>query len=367
MKWYKSGNDIIGFPENDIAQEDFSQFGKERSILYNIIDMAFAMGLDLFWTLNAYCVSDMADLICRKNHMGFFEGEGRFLYCLERYNILKFADTVQDIIRFHWVLSIYLTLRKEHDLTYKEIACKYPVEDVYRVWDPLHETSESNACSKMHFKPVDACGIIINDKFYMYEHDIPLDKRYLLDKRNEAKYTTGVIYLETTFFHLTSEPNGFLSNWYPSTFVLGGTEFNCVEQYMMWKKAMTFGDTEIAGKILNEADPRTIKLLGRSVRGYVDSKWAAIRYDVVKEALMAKFSQNEDLREKLQGTTGYYAECAVNDLVWGIGLSMNDPDRIDRSRWRGQNLLGLALMEVYSALVTDGELLFPCSNRRFVK
>lgn len=70
---------------------------------------------------------------------------------------------------------------------------------------------------------------------------------------------------------------------------------------------------------------------------------------------MAKFSQNEDLQEQLQGTTGYYDECAANDLVWGIGLSMDDPDRIDRSRWRGQNLLGLALMEVYSALVTDGE------------
>ena len=30
--------------------------------------------------------------------------------------------------------------------------------------------------------------------------------------------------------------------------------------------------------------------------------------------------------------------------VWGIGLSMTDPKRLEQSLWRGQNLLGFALM-----------------------
>lgn len=37
-------------------------------------------------------------------------------------------------------------------------------------------------------------------------------------------------------------------------------------------------------------------------------------------------------------------ECAVNDLIWGIGLSMHDEARFDRRKWRGENLLGYALM-----------------------
>ncbi len=45
-------------------------------------------------------------------------------------------------------------------------------------------------------------------------------------------------------FHLVDEPNGFLSNWYPSTFTLDGQHFTSVEQYMMYRKAITFGDTE---------------------------------------------------------------------------------------------------------------------------
>ena len=36
----------------------------------------------------------------------------------------------------------------------------------------------------------------------------------------------------------------------------------------------------------------------------------------------------------------------VHDKIWGIGLSMKDPKRFDRAKWRGQNLLGYTLMVV---------------------
>ena len=39
-------------------------------------------------------------------------------------------------------------------------------------------------------------------------------------------------------------------------------------------------------------------------------------------------------------------ECAVKDRIWGIGLSMKDSKRLDMTQWKGQNLLGYALMEV---------------------
>ena len=40
------------------------------------------------------------------------------------------------------------------------------------------------------------------------------------------------------------------------------------------------------------------------------------------------------------------AECTVRDCIWGIGLSMTDPKRLELEKWRGQNLLGFALMMV---------------------
>ena len=153
-----------------------------------------------------------------------------------------------------------------------------------------------------------------------------------------------------TFFHLVNEPNGYLSNWYKSDFVLDGNSFCCVEQYLMWYKALMFHDTVTASNILKENDPVRIKQLGRSVKDYIDSRWASVRYEVVKVALFAKFTQNAELLKELLSTDGSFAECAANDLIWSIGIGMRDPKRFDPSRWRGQNLLGFALQEVYNDL-----------------
>ena len=69
------------------------------------------------------------------------------------------------------------------------------------------------------------------------------------------------------------------------------------------------------------------------------------------DGLFAKFTQNPDLRERLKDTgNAFLAECAVNDRIWGIGLSMRDPSRLDRAKWQGQNLLGYALMMVREKL-----------------
>ena len=46
------------------------------------------------------------------------------------------------------------------------------------------------------------------------------------------------------------------------------------------------------------------------------------------------------------------AECAVKDRIWGIGLSMRNPDRHDQEKWQGQNLLGYALMMVREKLLS---------------
>ena len=148
-------------------------------------------------------------------------------------------------------------------------------------------------------------------------------------------------------FHNPDEENGYLSNWYPSSFTIKEQTFSSMEQYMMYQKAVCFHDTNIAAKIMNTHDVSEIKQLGRLVSGYNDTIWSGIRQIVVLEGLLAKFSQNEELRNKLASTgDAVLAECAVKDRIWGIGLSMNDPDRHDISRWKGQNLLGFTLMIV---------------------
>lgn len=152
-------------------------------------------------------------------------------------------------------------------------------------------------------------------------------------------------------FHNPDEENGYLSNWYPSNFTLNDVNFSSMEQFMMYRKAICFNDEAVAAQILSTNDVAEIKSLGRQVSGYDENMWNGIRQIVVYEGLLAKFSQNGELKTKLKATgNALLAECAVKDRIWGIGLSMEASDRFDKKRWKGQNLLGYTLMMVRERL-----------------
>ena len=157
--------------------------------------------------------------------------------------------------------------------------------------------------------------------------------------------------MDVICFHNPDEENGYLSNWYHSAFLIDDVEYTSMEQYMMYQKAIRFQDISIAEEILATQDVAQIKELGRSVSGYNDIIWSGIRQIVVYEGLKAKFAQNDNLRRQLVETQGaILAECAVKDCIWGIGLSMHDPNRLNLEQWRGKNLLGYTLMMVRDGL-----------------
>ncbi len=152
-------------------------------------------------------------------------------------------------------------------------------------------------------------------------------------------------------FHNPDEKYGFLSNWYLSDFTAEGILFSSMEQYMMYKKAVLFDDYGTAKEILNTKNVGKIKALGRQVKNYNDVIWNGRRQVIIYQGLLEKFLQNQELKELLLQTgDAILAECAVQDKIWGIGLSMKDEKQFHISEWRGQNLLGFALMEVREKL-----------------
>ena len=152
-------------------------------------------------------------------------------------------------------------------------------------------------------------------------------------------------------FHNPEEENGYLSNWYLSDFKIDSIKFSSTEQYMMYKKAIVFNDNKIAKEILETTDVSKIKALGRQVSNYNDTYWNGVRQIIIYKGLLEKFSQNKDLKKRLLNTgNDILAECAVQDKIWGIGLSMKDVNRWDMEKWRGENLLGFALMMVREEL-----------------
>ncbi|PXX57446.1 hypothetical protein DFR70_118101 [Nocardia tenerifensis] len=151
---------------------------------------------------------------------------------------------------------------------------------------------------------------------------------------------------------------GCLSQWWPASFVVDGTEFASAEHYMMWGKARLFGDADNAARVLAARTPKEAKALGREVGGFDGAVWDAHRYDVVVRGNIAKFGQNAQLLEYLLGTGDrVLVEASPVDRIWGIGLAADDPRAADPARWLGLNLLGFALMdaraELHGAQPTD--------------
>ena len=148
---------------------------------------------------------------------------------------------------------------------------------------------------------------------------------------------------------------GPLSQWQRAHFTIDGVEFNCAEQYMMYRKALLFGDERMAAKILEATKPFDHKRMGQQVQGFDQVAWVEARIDIVLTGNRAKFGQNDGLAKKLTRTEGtLLAEVNPRDEIWGIGLAETDPRVQDPAQWNGMNLLGSILMEVRREL-TEGE------------
>ena len=125
--------------------------------------------------------------------------------------------------------------------------------------------------------------------------------------------------------------------------------FKSSEQYFMWLKATYFDDQETADKILEAKTPKEAKALGRQVKNFDDEEWAGIREDAMWNAVYAKFSQNEDLKELLLADEfkgKIFVEGNPVDGIWGVKVAWDDPKIADEANWNGLNLLGATLVNV---------------------
>ena len=144
---------------------------------------------------------------------------------------------------------------------------------------------------------------------------------------------------------------GIFSNFFPCNFYIDGQLFKNSEQAFMTYKALQFNDSESALKILQTDIPSEAKALGRKVYPFDPKKWDEVSEMYMFKACLEKFSQNEWLKEALLNTgDSILVEASPYDRIWGIGMSCNDPDRFDESKWLGENRLGKVLMDVRNSL-----------------
>ena len=180
--------------------------------------------------------------------------------------------------------------------------------------------------------------LLLNGKLYGVDDldDLPEE----LKPTNLSTVSHGGI---TAFFTKYSA----LSNHHRCTFVAGGTTFSSVEQYLMFHKALKFNDIALSQKIMATDDPVEAKSLGKKVTNFNFQAWKEVRDRYMKSGLKAKFEQNIILRESLKATDdSVIVEANPADTYWGAGLSLNNQNIWDITKWKGQNKLGKLLSEV---------------------
>jgi ribA/ribD-fused uncharacterized protein len=146
-----------------------------------------------------------------------------------------------------------------------------------------------------------------------------------------------------------------LSQWWPAQFTVDGHGYLSAEHYMMAEKARLFGDEDTRRAILAAVKPGAAKALGRTVRGFDESRWEQHRFEIVVAGSAAKFGQNAELASYLAETGDkVLVEASPVDHIWGIGLAADDPRAQQPREWQGLNLLGFALMRARAMLAAKG-------------
>jgi len=209
----------------------------------------------------------------------------------------------------------------------------YPVQEAWRI--AIQAILESSY-------DMDVTIAVLNDQA------LTLGKRILEETKPN---TSGSTNKKFVFFWKEYLENGHFSQWYPAPFQVEGIRYFHNEQYMMAKKALLFGDTRTYNKIMKESEPAACKALGKSVANFNQQLWDSSKEEIIYNANYAKFSQNPELKAALLATgDAIIAEASPYDKIWGIGLKATDPESQDPMKWKGQNLLGKALMRVRDEL-----------------
>lgn len=134
------------------------------------------------------------------------------------------------------------------------------------------------------------------------------------------------------FFDRDRETFGFLSNYYEAAITIDGDEWRSVEFYYQAQKST---DPEYREAIRNAKSSDHAKGLGTDPtrsrkarkRSWFNGRqellrvdWHEVKLPIMENAVLAKFSQNLDLRQMLDATgDAQIIEDSTHDPFWGIG------------------------------------------------
>lgn len=148
--------------------------------------------------------------------------------------------------------------------------------------------------------------------------------------------------MNVVHFYGVGDEFGAFSNFAPYPITIDGERWPTSEHYF---QAQKFDDKAYRAKIRNANSPMLAARLGRDRKQKLRRDWEAVKVDIMRAAVLAKFTQHEALRTLLLSTgDAKLVEHTDNDDFWGDG-----------GNGRGKNMLGRILMQVRDQLRGQSE------------
>lgn len=141
----------------------------------------------------------------------------------------------------------------------------------------------------------------------------------------------------TIHFYGTRGEYGAFSNFSRHRVIARGKTWPTSEHFF---QAMKFEGTSIAEKVRCAKTPKEAAAIGRDRKNPLRKDWESVKDDIMREIVLAKFTQHEALRALLLSTNDEeIVEHTERDRYWGDG-----------GDGTGKNMLGRILMETREKL-----------------
>jgi N-glycosidase YbiA len=143
--------------------------------------------------------------------------------------------------------------------------------------------------------------------------------------------------MDVVNFYSVADEFGEFSNFAAYPVTLDGKRWPTSEHYF---QAQKFEDESYKEVIRKSNSPMIAARLGRSRKQKLRRDWESVKVSVMRTAVLAKFTQHDELRNLLLSTSdAKLVEQTENDDYWGDGGDGS-----------GKNMLGKILMEVREQL-----------------
>ena len=143
--------------------------------------------------------------------------------------------------------------------------------------------------------------------------------------------------METIKFYRVQDRLGCFSNFAPYPIELDGKVWPTSEHYF---QAQEFVGTAFEEEIRLAKSPMIAALMGRGRSKPLRKDWERVKDEIMRAAVLAKFTQHADIRETLLATgDALLVEHTRNDSYWGDG-----------GNGKGRNMPGQILVSVREEL-----------------